>query len=198
MRNNKRTINRDFSNFSSASNDAPSKKKSRLIVSFTDENIINCAQNNIVIDTLEIESDSESMKNLSLKLGVPQVMQSKISNESMLYNIDDQQVKNDTQYEQLINEINTLTQENENERADLNNKIKKVKKKNFFIFNYNYLFIFFKEKEKNKKLNEEIKENNSHYKKKSEKKNKEIEDYKIQILVLTDQKNVIFKTKYDI
>lgn len=133
MRNDKRSINRDFSNFSSASNDATSSKKSRLMVSFTDENIINCAQNNIVYDTLEIDSDSDSMKNLSLKLNVPQVMQPKISNESLLFNIDDQQVLKDTRYEQLENEINTLTQENENKCADLNNKIKKVKK-NFFLF----------------------------------------------------------------
>ena len=103
------------------------------MVSFTDENIINCAQNNIVYDTLEIDSDSDSMKNLSLKLNVPQVMQPKISNESLLFNIDDQQVLKDTRYEQLENEINTLTQENENKCADLNNKIKKVKK-NFFLF----------------------------------------------------------------
>lgn len=133
LRNDKRSINRDFSNFSSASNDATSSKKSRLMVSFTDENIINCAQNNIVYDTLEIDSDSDSMKNLSLKLNVPQVMQPKISNESLLFNIDDQQVLKDTRYEQLENEINTLTQENENKCADLNNKIKKVKK-NFFLF----------------------------------------------------------------
>jgi hypothetical protein len=136
LRNNKRPLNRDFSNISSASNDSPSSKKSRLIVSFTDENINNCAQNNIIFDNQEIESETESIKNLCRELNVKPVMKPKISNESFLFNIDDQQVIKDTLYKQLEqqNEIDTLTQENENKCADLNNKIKKVKKKKFFLF----------------------------------------------------------------
>jgi hypothetical protein len=65
------------------------RKKSRLILSFTSEDINKIAEESMIHNLdQEIESDSESIKELNKQYSIPQIIRPQIDDQSLLINVD--------------------------------------------------------------------------------------------------------------